>query len=124
MYQKTTMIKNPSGLHARPASEFIACAKKFNAKIAIGRTNEEEKVNAKSMVLLLSLGIGCFSAMAPWLYSPTIRAELKRHWRFHLLPGSSPSLGVQPLPVSSVWLNMVASTVSSTGLQFGKVLPT
>ena len=58
MYQKTTMIKNPSGLHARPASEFIACAKKFNAKIAIGRTNEEEKVNAKSMVLLLSLGIG------------------------------------------------------------------
>ncbi|HEY8392308.1 MAG TPA: HPr family phosphocarrier protein [Capillibacterium sp.] len=58
MYQKTTVIKNRTGLHARPASEFIACAKKFKSNILIGRTNEEEKVNAKSIVLLLSLGIG------------------------------------------------------------------
>lgn len=57
MYQKTTVIKNKTGLHARPASEFIACAKKFKSNILIGRANKEEKVNAKSIVLLLALGI-------------------------------------------------------------------
>lgn len=57
MYQKTTTIKNPSGLHARPASEFIACAKKFSSKVTIGRENDQERVNAKSIVLLLSLGL-------------------------------------------------------------------
>lgn len=57
MYQKSVVIKNSSGLHARPASEFINCAKKFKSKITIGRTNGEEKVNAKSIVLLLSLGL-------------------------------------------------------------------
>lgn len=57
MYQKSIAIKNHSGLHARPASEFINCAKKFKSKITIGRANGEEKVNAKSIVLLLSLGL-------------------------------------------------------------------
>jgi phosphocarrier protein HPr len=58
MYQKTIVIKNRTGLHARPASEFIACAKKFASKITIGRAVDQEKVNAKSIVLLLSLGLG------------------------------------------------------------------
>jgi phosphocarrier protein HPr len=57
MYQKATVIKNCSGLHARPASEFIACAKKYNSKIMIGRADDKEIVNAKSIVLLLSLGL-------------------------------------------------------------------
>lgn len=58
MYKKSTVIKNCSGLHARPASEFIACAKRFSSKITIHRTNDEENANAKSIVLLLSLGLG------------------------------------------------------------------
>ena len=57
MYKKSTLIKNSSGLHARPASEFIACAKGFTSKISIGRKDSEKKVNAKSIILLLSLGL-------------------------------------------------------------------
>ncbi len=58
MYNKSTLIKNSSGLHARPASEFIACAKQFDSKITIGRKDSEENANAKSIIMLLSLGLG------------------------------------------------------------------
>jgi len=60
MISRTTVIINPSGLHARPASEFVSEAKKFQCKITIRDTSQEasEAVNAKSIVLLLSLGLG------------------------------------------------------------------
>ena len=56
MYKMTVTIKNPSGLHARPASTFIKTAGKYKSKIQIARTDHiENAVNAKSMVMLLSL---------------------------------------------------------------------
>ncbi len=58
MYEKTTTIKNHSGLHARPASQFIACAKGFKSKVTISRINGKEGVNAKSIIMLLSIGLG------------------------------------------------------------------
>jgi len=48
---------NKSGLHARPASDFVKEAAKFNSKITIKRLDEDEEANAKSIVFLLSLGI-------------------------------------------------------------------
>lgn len=57
MYKKTVTIKNKTGLHARPASDFVKEASKFSSKITIRRLDEEEEVNAKSIVFLLSLGI-------------------------------------------------------------------
>lgn len=57
MFQKKTIIRNESGLHARPASEFVKCANKFESKILIGRTNGEEPTNAKSIVMLLMLAL-------------------------------------------------------------------
>ncbi len=57
MYQKTVIVKNATGLHARPAAMFIAEAKKFQSAITIGREGEDKTVNAKSMVKLLTLGI-------------------------------------------------------------------
>ena len=56
MYEKTTMIRNRSGLHARPASDFIGCTRNFQSKIWIRRPGETEKSNAKSIVVLLTLG--------------------------------------------------------------------
>ncbi|OQB25605.1 MAG: Phosphocarrier protein HPr [Firmicutes bacterium ADurb.Bin182] len=52
-------IMNPTGLHARPASEFVAKAKQFSSRITISNTCEENpvKVNAKSIVMLLTLGL-------------------------------------------------------------------
>ncbi|MDP4109172.1 MAG: HPr family phosphocarrier protein [Bacillota bacterium] len=58
MYSKTVVINNPSGLHARPASEFINCAKKFSSRITICQLGREsEPVNAKSIVALLTLSL-------------------------------------------------------------------
>ena len=57
MYQRSVVIQNQSGLHARPASEFVRCAGGFRARITIGRTGSEEKANAKSIVMLLTLAL-------------------------------------------------------------------
>ncbi len=57
MYQKTLIVRNPSGLHARPASEFVALAKSFTCDVSICRAGQTPAVNAKSMVKLLTLGI-------------------------------------------------------------------
>lgn len=57
MLKKTVTIINQSGLHARPASEFVLTAKQFSSKITLCREGGEP-VNAKSMVRLLAEGIG------------------------------------------------------------------
>ena len=57
MYQKQVTVLNPTGLHARPASDFVALAKTFPCKIKIrDLISDEPPVNAKSIVLL-SLGL-------------------------------------------------------------------
>jgi len=60
MYTRDALIQNRSGLHARPASEFVACAKKFYSKITIRSSDgdENDAVDAKSIMLLLSIGLG------------------------------------------------------------------
>lgn len=58
MYSRRVTILNKTGLHARPASEFIGLAGKFKSKITIKRLDDEEEANAKSIVMLLSLGLG------------------------------------------------------------------
>lgn len=55
MYSKKTVVQNKTGLHARPASDFVAAAKNYKSKLTI-KTSEEE-ANAKSIILLLSLGV-------------------------------------------------------------------
>lgn len=57
MYAKETVISNKTGLHARPASDFIACATKFKSRIFIKRVDSNEEANAKSIIMLLSLAL-------------------------------------------------------------------
>ena len=61
MYKKETVIKNATGLHARPAAEFIKAAKMFQSKLTIQRTDGSvaKSTNAKSMVTLLTLALAC-----------------------------------------------------------------
>ena len=47
-------IVNPTGLHARPAAEFVSKAKEFKSRITVCRAGEEEAVNAKSIIMLMS----------------------------------------------------------------------
>ncbi len=59
MYNKRTKVVNPTGLHARPASEFVNEAKKYESAIQVRHISDDtDYINAKSIILLLSLGIG------------------------------------------------------------------
>ncbi|MBE6763009.1 MAG: HPr family phosphocarrier protein [Ruminococcaceae bacterium] len=55
MYVKDVMVQNQVGLHARPATFFIQKANEFKASIWVEK--EERRVNAKSLLGVLSLGI-------------------------------------------------------------------
>ena len=55
MLSKEAVIQNQVGLHARPATFFIQKANEFKSSIWIEK--EERKVNAKSLLGVLSLGI-------------------------------------------------------------------
>jgi phosphocarrier protein len=59
MVSKVTRVINATGLHARPATEFVNKANTFSSKITIRNFSDgsNKTVNAKSIVLLLTLGI-------------------------------------------------------------------
>ena len=55
MYMKETVVNNQVGLHARPATFFIQKANEFKSSIWVEK--DDRKVNAKSLLGVLSLGI-------------------------------------------------------------------
>ncbi len=55
MYVKEVSVQNQVGLHARPATFFIQKANEFKSSIWVEK--EERRVNAKSLLGVLSLGI-------------------------------------------------------------------
>ncbi len=55
MYVKDVVVKNQVGLHARPATFFIQKANEYKSSIWVEK--EERRVNAKSLLGVLSLGI-------------------------------------------------------------------
>lgn len=55
MFVKEVMVQNQVGLHARPATFFIQKANEFKSSIWVEK--EERRVNAKSLLGVLSLGI-------------------------------------------------------------------
>lgn len=55
MCMKDVEVKNQVGLHARPATFFIQKANEYKSSIWIEK--EERRVNAKSLLGILSLGI-------------------------------------------------------------------
>ena len=55
MYTKEVTVNNEVGLHDRPATYFIQKANEFKSGSWV--ENEERRVNAKSLLGVLSLGI-------------------------------------------------------------------
>ena len=55
MYSKEVVVRNQVGLHARPATFFIQKANSFKSSIWVER--EDRRINAKSLLGVLSLGI-------------------------------------------------------------------
>ncbi len=55
MFAKEAVVQNQVGLHSRPATFFIQKANEYKSSIWIEK--DERKVNAKSLLGVLSLGI-------------------------------------------------------------------
>jgi len=55
MYSQQAVVNNQVGLHARPATFFIQKANEFESTISVVR--EDRRMNAKSLLGVLSLGI-------------------------------------------------------------------
>jgi len=54
-------ILNKLGLHARPAAEFVRCARKYKSKIVIKKDGEQ--YSAESILDVLSANLDCGSRM-------------------------------------------------------------
>ena len=55
MYIKEAVVNNQVGLHARPATFFIQKANEFKSSIWVEK--DDRRVNAKSLLGVLSMGI-------------------------------------------------------------------
>lgn len=55
MISKEIIIQNPTGLHTRPANDFVTLANTFDCSITI--TKNDKSANAKSIIKLLRIGI-------------------------------------------------------------------
>ena len=57
MYKQVTIVSNETGIHARPATEFVTLAKKFQSDISVSRVGDSSAANAKSVVRILAAGL-------------------------------------------------------------------
>jgi len=57
MVEKDVTVKNRAGIHARPAGMIVTLANKFTSQIFIEKEND--KINAKSIMGLITLGVLC-----------------------------------------------------------------
>lgn len=57
MPEARVILKNPSGLHARPAAVFVQAANGFTADIILQRDGKE--ANGKSILAVMGLGVKC-----------------------------------------------------------------
>ena len=73
MYVKDVMVQNQVGLHARPATFFIQKANEFKSSIWVEK--DERRVNAKSLLGVLSLGITRGSSIKLTAYGETEKDE-------------------------------------------------
>jgi phosphotransferase system HPr (HPr) family protein len=55
MPERTLIVADPSGLHARPAARFVQAASRFESRIVIRHDGHE--ADAKSLIALLGLAI-------------------------------------------------------------------
>ena len=72
MISRDVVITNTSGLHARPATFFIQKANSYSCSIWIEK--DDRKVNAKSLLGVLSLGIA--KGMTVTLKKPLSRSRV------------------------------------------------
>lgn len=73
--EKTVIIKNKQGLHARPAALFVQIANKFNSEIMISKGRN--KVNGKSIMGIMMLEAGSGSKVTMTVDGDDAKAAVK-----------------------------------------------
>ena len=61
MFQKEVVVKNKTGLHARPAKDFVKVANQYGSSIYVDF--KDKKLNAKSILNILGAGISSGSSI-------------------------------------------------------------
>ena len=72
--ERDLSILNKLGLHARPAAEFVRCARKFKASVTIRK--DGETYSAESILDVLSANLECGAAMTVAADGPDAAAAL------------------------------------------------
>ena len=72
--ERELTILNKLGLHARPAAEFVRCARKFKSTIVIRKDGEE--FSAASILDVLSANLDCGAHMTVNADGPDAEAAL------------------------------------------------
>ncbi len=57
MVKQEIIVQNETGLHARPASQFVQLASKYKSEITVSKVGQKERINAKSIIAILSYGM-------------------------------------------------------------------
>ena len=73
-------IKNPQGMHARPASAFVKIANKFEAEVTVKKGGES--VNGKSIMGLLTLAANRGSVLEIDTNGPDAREAMEALEKF------------------------------------------
>jgi phosphocarrier protein len=73
--KKKIKIKNPQGLHARPASIFVKIANKFESDISVKK--DSDTVDGKSIMGLLVLGANRGSVVEVQISGPDAEQMMK-----------------------------------------------
>jgi len=73
--KKKIQIKNPMGLHARPASIFVRIANKFESEVVVKK--DDEAVNGKSIMGLLTLAANQGSVIEIEVSGPDAEEAMK-----------------------------------------------
>jgi len=55
MTEKKVLLSNETGMHARPAGQFVKLAQKYQSQVSL--VFGEKKANGKSVMSLLTLGL-------------------------------------------------------------------
>ena len=71
----SVIIKNKTGLHARPAAIFVQVANKFDSEVTIRKGNQ--KVNGKSIMGVLMLAAGQGQKVSIMAEGPDAEAAVK-----------------------------------------------
>jgi phosphocarrier protein HPr len=61
MIEREVKVTNRAGIHARPAALIVQTASRYESKIMLGKDNEQ--INAKSIMGIITLGAGYDTAL-------------------------------------------------------------